>query len=1146
MSRRTVLVCVVVATSFLGLGCPPETPSNADGSTPRDAATTDTVAQDGLTLDAAAVDGALSDAGSADRATTDAAGTDGAAADVVVGDGGSCTGAEQCPSGQGCYQGHCGTCHGGADCRVSLREGCVGGVCGPCTGAVQCDDGLGCRTTTGECNSCRVAQECRSGEGCVDGVCDACMAAADCSGGLCTTSSLCTACVPGTDDQACRDAYGDSALACQSDGTCAPTTCTAGTDCQLVKLVCSTAGRCETCDQAPDCLDSLHGGYAAGTLCVSGRCVEANCLDSTGCPADRPVCGSDSRCRSCQSTAECLARAGVASGYVCDVDTGRCEAGNCFPNAEPCSSPSNGVCEDYTCRACANDALATLDDCQVNGYPSSVLCVSGSCVLAQCNDVVECALGRVCDQAACVDCTTGDDSYCTGQGMTCNTSSQSCVGCTNDNQCAGGQRICDTFECRDCLAGECGTGRVCAGGACVDGACWIDGLVLDEGDTKANDVCSRCTRLTTPFAWSPNPGQGCNDNLACTQGDTCSATVPGVCAGASYTCTGNSCANGVCHGTGPGDCTLEEKTSWTGCFLDGICYLHGDPNPANPCQYCDGTLDAWVDKTVGTRCGTCRTCQRPASAIQCSFVASGQDPHDDCPSDCQVCDDFGGCRWADASTDPNSDCTWTPVSGCLTTGECVGGSTTCAFWTGGTGQVDDGKECTINDHCDGAGQKTGDAVTDGTLCASGTKICRSGDCTPCLNTPECGIGKVCSAGGLCVTGNCNLPEDCGTAPTCQKWTCPSHACVLADDDAASCSDDDPCTLGDHCLSGDCQPGPGTPNCTSLDDACNDGLCVKLTSTTYECHADPKPLGTSCNDDGLACTVDRCDGGSGSNPGQCLFSSVAAGQCYINGNCRAEGFTNPAIECEHCDPDLRPLGWSPKAPSEPCTADTLSCTADLCTGGSTCGHDWDSSTASCLEAGACTSQGADRPSNFCEVCSGSNTWDPKTDGTPCNDGDASTQHDICYDRTCQDRFYGWSQCLAVGGGYTCVFDRMNGALYYVPATCTTFRTWAQAYSYCQGLTTLFHSNFRLPTLTELQALATATASTGCSGSPYIDSDIAKQVTATHAYWTHTCNGLCPAPPEVPTQVYTVRYNAASPTVALSNTTSTLPATICVAP
>ena len=155
-----------------------------------------------------------------------------------------------------------------------------------CTKASDCPDGLSCHAAEGECGPCRVASECRMGESCNDGTCGDCLTSTECGGLLCD-QGLCRSCVAPADDIRCRSDFEESDFSCQVDGSCGPDTCTNGVECQLTKRVCSESGRCIECGHAQDCLDPEYGGYAQGTLCIGGACVEANCAESSACPADR-------------------------------------------------------------------------------------------------------------------------------------------------------------------------------------------------------------------------------------------------------------------------------------------------------------------------------------------------------------------------------------------------------------------------------------------------------------------------------------------------------------------------------------------------------------------------------------------------------------------------------------------------------------------------------------------------------------------------------------------------------------------------------------------------------------------------------------------------------------------------------------------
>jgi hypothetical protein len=809
----------------------------------------------------------------------------------------------------------------------------------------------------------------------------------------------------------------------------------------LIGRVCSSEGRCLPCDSTFDCLEEPGGGYPARTLCIEGTCAEGDCQDSSECPEDLPICGDDYRCRACQEQAECLDKEGVLNGYVCDLVVGKCMPGDCYPPDSPCNAPQYGVCENYSCRACTNEGGGLVDDCQLNGYPGSVICTSDGCVAAECNDIIPCTFGRVCQDNSCVDCNAEDDSYCTANGMTCNLENFTCVGCVDDSQCSEGHRICENSSCRDCLPGECGPGRVCAGGGCFDGDCWIDGEIWTNSQTKPDDPCSKCDRLVTQFAWSANPNVPCDDDIDCTYGDACSTTFAGVCSGQSYSCPSKACADPVCDGRGPAYCTLEKKIGWAGCFIDNECYAISETNEMNSCQYCAGQ-DEWSNKPLGTGCGNCMTCQEFGQSVACGFVEDGQDTNNDCLEVCQVCNGFGGCRWVSAGqADPNPNaCPASSPTECGYNGLCLGNGPDCAFWTD-VADVSDGNECTINDACNGAGGITGDQVTDGTLCNT-TKVCYDGVCRDCVEStfdcPNDPINMVC-VDSNCTVGVCSSADDCGSPPECKVWTCVDNQCVEQNSSEGFCDDDNPCTLNDYCLNGICQPGTGSPNCTAQDDQCNTGVCVPLNPDTLSCEKDPLDAGTSCEADGLACTVDECNGG-GEKPGLCRFSSIVAGLCFIDGICYDNNDLS-ASGCGICQAAINQTEWQSVAPATPC-------------GISACD----------------------------EVCVGQNCL--------------SRWHTFAYGCFTNDE-------AEVRGMHPCVEDRVTGKRYFYrgncSSSCTCDKTRAAAEAACDSM------GLRLPTMAEYMELNGTIGCTAddCRDEPHtmgIDPILTGKTKSGWHYWT----------------------------------------------
>jgi len=268
-------------------------------------------------------------------------------------------------------------------------------------------------------------------------------------------------------------------------------------------------------------------------------------------------------------------------------------------------------------------------------------------------------------------------------------------------------------------------------------------------------------------------------------------------------------------------------------------------------------------------------------------------------------------------------------------------------------------------------------------------ICRNG--TDCC-TGRCGAkdrsGRqrcVCPPGTERCANRCVVPasaylsdpKNCGacghvcpSAP-CNVGICVNGVCGLAPDPASlgrACDDGNPCTLNDICRSdGSCA---GTPVvCTALDQCHDVGVCD---SRTGVCSNPAKTNGSTC-DDGNRCTqTDTCQDGVcvGGNPVVC----TASDQCHDAGTC------DPATGV--C--------------SNPAKSDGTSCSDDnACTQTDTC------------QSGVCT-PGTDvvcdppdqcHEAGICNPTTGECEYAPKQDGTLCDDGNACTQTDTCQAGVC---------------------------------------------------------------------------------------------------------------------------------------------------
>jgi len=129
---------------------------------------------------------------------------------------------------------------------------------------------------------------------------------------------------------------------------------------------------------------------------------------------------------------------------------------------------------------------------------------------------------------------------------------------------------------------------------------------------------------------------------------------------------------------------------------------------------------------------------------------------------------------------------------------------------------------------------------------------------------------------------------------------------------------------------------------------------------------------------LSCTAGVCD----QERGLCDFD-VAAGTCLINGACKNAGETNPADDCQECNPAIAARGWSPKPNGSPCSDDNLFCSGVEVCQASNCMSQGDPCTALSLIC--------DEAGNRCVECLIS---------IDCNDSNDCTE-DTCNDGSCQN-------------------------------------------------------------------------------------------------------------------------------------------------
>ncbi|MBW2261895.1 MAG: hypothetical protein JRG91_07980 [Deltaproteobacteria bacterium] len=295
----------------------------------------------------------------------------------------------------------------------------------------------------------------------------------------------------------------------------------------------------------------------------------------------------------------------------------------------------------------------------------------------------------------------------------------------------------------------------------------------------------------------------------------------------------------------------------------------------------------------------------------------------------------------------------------------------CRYSCEGDEDCLDDNECNGVEICDGDSHmcEAGTVLDDGHLLDVGPPriICIDGH--PAEST--CGDGFVDEAGGeFCEppgSGGCN--DDC-------RWGCDSD--TECPDDGVLCNGEEFCDTTAHACDRRNVPTSGT--------SCDDGL---FCTTDETCDG----MGTCTGGDatcvdGLTCTDDRCDESADS-----CNHPLIAGNCLIGGSCFGDGVVNPGDECEECRSSTSTSAFVDRSDGSSCTADSYSCTDDVCEGGS-CNHPIVSSW--CLIGSTCYSDGTHDPGNECRECddgTSQTSWTTRN-GAVCDDGEFCTAGDSC--------------------------------------------------------------------------------------------------------------------------------------------------------
>ncbi len=1033
---------------------------------------------------------------------------------------GTCIGQDDCfADGATCSLelGVCALCEQDADCddkNPCTDDACMAGRCRYTFNTASCDDGVSCTT----------------GDVCAEGVCqrgtpndDACFDNDPCTDDICGV-------------RGCEHPFGtaacDDGVACTANDTCqsgvcrGESSCEDGAVCKLSEGICATCEVDSDCDDGNPCTDDACMGavcvYTANTascddgidcttddLCSDGTCSgtpkAASCDDGNPCTDDACEpgvgCTHSNNTRPCSDGIACTTGAEVCQDGVCK---GTSSDAQCVDDGDPCTSqvcaPGLGCTRVGYFGACDDGVDCTEDDsCQSGVCAGNDTCPGGYCDL-QLNTCAACTSPADCDDGnVCTDDVCGVDGVCSHTNNTASCDDK--VGCTTNDVCSAGEchgtptnSLCD--DDNSCTLDVCHATLGCQNpadplGTCTDNiACTVDACVNGECvASPRNELCNDgnpCTTETCKAGVGCVPAAytgSCNDEIACTSGDSCAT---GTCQGTSN-CTGGKHCNllsGACA-----QCLVDAHCNDGNPCTTDICGANGQCVNANNANACDDGVACTVNDVCSG--GQCRGTPQASlcddgnqcTVNQCHQTLGCQYPNE--PNN-TVCDDGVSCTTNDrcnagqcrgtpsaAACNDNNACTddeCDAVTGCKNT---IDTSNTCS----------DGVTCTIGDKCDAQGKcagtpsnaacndnnsctndvcsattgcsnttrSNGSSCDDGIACTS--DVCQNG---VCQGTPNCPPGTTCNAtSGQCVA--CQTNSDCNDNNPCTDDTCDTGngICVFTNDDTNTCSDGVACT-SEQCVSGACQITPNNAACSD-GNVCTNDVCVPGLGCQF-------PHNTDSCDDGIACTInDVCSGGAcAGTPNNALCRETPTDNvcttdvCQPGVGCQRTNNTNTCNDGVDCTiNDKCSNGVCGGTTDNSRCNDENPCTNNVCTAA---GCTFPNNSASCSDGLACTVD---------DVCSGgvctpgaSNCPSGATCGaggctcsgglTLCSTGcvnlDTSTAHCGACGRSCPSGNTCQNGACKPSGASDCTARRLNGRDYLF---CTSTRSWESARSRCRG-------------------------------------------------------------------------------------------------
>jgi hypothetical protein len=826
---------------------------------------------------------------------------------------------------------------------------------------------------------------CGPGEGCF---LDPCSDNQQCQSGWCVEhmgDGVCTQecteeCPPGWNCKQVGLGGPDFTFICVSShaNLCRP--CSSGADCK------STGGIEDLCLQYGDAGSFCGGSCTVDDDCPWGfSCQEATTVDgvsATQCLADAGVCPCTEKSVSLALFTPCENQNefGTCSGKrFCTVD-GLSDCDASIPMAEIC----NGLDDD--CDGSSDEPeefegklLLPCDDnnpCTEDACFGEDGCTYTPLTEGECLDGDACTIGDHCEEGVCVgapiDCDDDNpctDDVCDGLGgcdflpnsADCDDSDPCTVADTcKDSVCVGYAVECDCTVDADCGKFDDGdpcTGTLLCNQNSLPYQCQVDPATVVKCDPPEGPDAFCLASICNPESGtcetvSEHQGLACDDNDACTVGESCQ---DGACIGGVPTnCNdGNPCTDDACLSESGCVYTDNQSSCQDGdaCTIgdecqDGDCVpgLIPDCNDNNPCT--DDTCDSnsgcmHVANTAacndGNECSTGDHCESGDCVSVSSLDCDDKNP---CTDD--SCTPSGGCQHV-PNTAPCSDqnactandtcfeglCSPGVTMSCNDGNPCTDDSCDQQFgclYAANALACNDGNECTLADTC-----KAGTCQSNVALSCQDDNVCTTDSCSPeqgcvhSLNSAPCDDGDLCTTKDQCQLGECvgSQPAQCNDNNPCTDDACaPKAGCTFVPNQA-TCDDGNACTTDDACVKGWCQGATLICNDQNL---CTDDSCEPLTGCQFTPNEVPCDDGDACTS-GDICAAGECAGPEGVN---CDDSNVCTDDsCDSESGCVNTNNNESCDDSNECTVTDVCNGGGCAGSGEPDCDDGEKCTTDTC-------------------------------------------------------------------------------------------------------------------------------------------------------------------------------------------------------------------------